>query len=293
MQTLDVISVNLWQILISLINLFLLFLMFKKFLFKPVQNILAKRQKELDDQYDAAKDAQLKADENRQAWEDKLALADSQADAILQSATENAKYRGDKMVAEAKERAAGIIRAAETEAELERQKAADGIKREIVEVSGVLTEKLRFTALSTISLSVLIAHLLLEFLVPLWLKNGQTFGKKAFGIGLMRKDGVMISPFALFVRSILGKATIEVLLPLLLVFMMFMGIAGVLIYLVLALVIAQVMLLLMHPNRCVLHDLMGCTIAVDISSQMIFRSPEALIAYQKERAAEKAEKASY
>lgn len=149
------------------------------------------------------------------------------------------------------------------------------------------------TALSTISLSVLIAHLLLEFLVPLWLKNGQTFGKKAFGIGLMRKDGVMISPFALFVRSILGKATIEVLLPLLLVFMMFMGIAGVLIYLVLALVIAQVMLLLMHPNRCVLHDLMGCTIAVDISSQMIFRSPEALIAYQKERAAEKAEKASY
>ena len=149
------------------------------------------------------------------------------------------------------------------------------------------------TALSTISLSVLIAHLLLEFLVPLWLKNGQTFGQKAFGIGLMRKDGVMISPFALFVRSILGKATIEVLLPLLLVFMMFMGIAGVLIYLVLALVVAQVMLLLMHPNRCVLHDLMGCTIAVDISSQMIFRSPEALIAYQKERAAEKAEKASY
>ena len=142
MQTLDVISVNLWQILISLINLFLLFLMFKLFLFKPVQNILAKRQKELDDQYDAARDAQLQADENRQAWEDKLAKADSQADAILQSATENAKYRGDKMVAEAKERAAGIIRAAETEAELERQKAADGIKREIVEVSGALTEKL-------------------------------------------------------------------------------------------------------------------------------------------------------
>lgn len=149
------------------------------------------------------------------------------------------------------------------------------------------------TTLSTISLSVLIAHLVLEFAVPLWLKNGQTFGKKAFGIALMRKDGVMITPFALFVRSILGKATIEIMLPLLIVFMMFMGIAGIFVYLLPALAIAQIMLLLLHPYNAVLHDLMGCTVAVDISSQLIFRTPEALIAYQKERAAEKAEKAKY
>ena len=35
MQSLEVISVNLWQILISLLNLLILFLLFKKFLFKP------------------------------------------------------------------------------------------------------------------------------------------------------------------------------------------------------------------------------------------------------------------
>ena len=40
-QSLDIISVNIWQILISLINLLLLFLIIKKFLFKPVQNMLA------------------------------------------------------------------------------------------------------------------------------------------------------------------------------------------------------------------------------------------------------------
>ena len=96
----------------------------------------------LDDQYAAAEAAEEKANENRKAWEEKLSEADAQADAILQNATDNAKHRGDKMIAEAKERADGIIRAAQTEAELERQKAADGIKREIVEVSGVLTEKM-------------------------------------------------------------------------------------------------------------------------------------------------------
>ena len=142
MQTLDVISVNLWGILISLTNLFLLFLIIKKFLFKPVKNVLEKRQKELDDQYVAAKDAQLKADENRVNWENKLSQADAQADAILQSATDNAKHRSEKIVEDAKERAEGIIRIAQNEAQLELQKATDGIKREIVEVSGALAEKM-------------------------------------------------------------------------------------------------------------------------------------------------------
>ena len=142
MQNMDIISVNLWQILISLVNLFLLFLIIKKFLFGPVKKVLDQRQSQLDEQYAAAESAEIQANENRKAWEEKLAGANTEADAILQSATDNAKYRGDKMIAEAKERADGIIRSAQNEAELERKKAADGIKREIVEVSGALTEKM-------------------------------------------------------------------------------------------------------------------------------------------------------
>lgn len=142
MQNLDIISVNLWQIVISLGNLLLLFWILKKFLFKPVKKVLDQRQSELDAQYESADRAEAEANEHRIAWEEKLSTAHTEADAILQSAAENAKYRGDKLIAEAQSRADGIIRAAETEAELERKKAADGIKREIVEVSGALTEKL-------------------------------------------------------------------------------------------------------------------------------------------------------
>jgi F-type H+-transporting ATPase subunit b len=142
MQTLDVISVNLWQILISLINLALLFLVIKKFLFQPVKNMLEKRQKELDAQYEAAATAQAQADESRRCWEETLSGARGEADAILQTATEQAKGRADKLIAEAKESADGIVRNARSEAELERQKAADGMKREIVAVSGALAEKM-------------------------------------------------------------------------------------------------------------------------------------------------------
>lgn len=141
-QTLDVISVNLWQILISLANLLILFLLIKKFLYKPVKKMLAKRQEELEEQYISAENAQKKAYENEREWNDRLSSARSEADAIIQNASDNAKYRGDKIIAEAQDRAQGIIRQAESEAELERKKVTGDIRRQIVEVSGALTEKM-------------------------------------------------------------------------------------------------------------------------------------------------------
>ncbi|MBQ5320609.1 MAG: F0F1 ATP synthase subunit B [Oscillospiraceae bacterium] len=142
MQTLDVISVNIWQILISLINLVLLFLIIKRFLFKPVKKIMEKRENEINDRYNLAKEAEDTALESKKEWEEKLSGASKAADDILKNATEQAKYRGDILVLEAKEKADGIIRMAKNEAELERKKAADGIKREIVDVSGKLAEKM-------------------------------------------------------------------------------------------------------------------------------------------------------
>lgn len=142
MQTLDVISVNIWQILISLINLVLLFLLVKKFLFGPVKKIMEKRDNEINERYISAKEAEDTALESKKEWEEKLSGASKDADNILKNATEQAKYRGDVLISEAKEKAESIIRMAQNEAELERKKATDGIKREIVEVSGKLAEKM-------------------------------------------------------------------------------------------------------------------------------------------------------
>ena len=141
-QSLEVISVNLWDIIISLANLLILFLLIKKFLFKPVKNVLKKRENEIEEQYSSAEKAEKEAFDSKAKWEEQLRGANAEADAILQSATENARYRGDKIVEEAKDRAGSILRQAETEAELEYKKAADKIKHEIVEVSGTLAEKM-------------------------------------------------------------------------------------------------------------------------------------------------------
>lgn len=142
MQNLPIISVNLWQILISLANLVVLFLIFKRFLFKPVLNILDKRQNEIDGRYNTADDAVANAENNKKLWEDKISTADSEAENIIRNAASTAKLRGEAIVSEAQDKAESIIRIAQNEAELERKKSAESIKHEIVEVSGMLTEKM-------------------------------------------------------------------------------------------------------------------------------------------------------
>ncbi len=142
MQNLDVISVNLWQILISLANLLIMFLIIKKFLYKPVKATLAKRQSELDERYQSAEAAEQEARRHKADWESKMADAQSQADRMVDQATEQAKFRSDAMIEEARQKAEALVQMAQTQAQLERRKAQDGIKREIVEVSGLLTEKM-------------------------------------------------------------------------------------------------------------------------------------------------------
>lgn len=142
LQTLDVISVNIWNIIISLANLTILFLLVKKFLFKPVKNILEKRQSEIDDRYNIAEEKEKNASQNQKLWEEKIQTVQSEADAIISDAKNIARESEEKIISEARDRAQGIIRQAETDAELEYKKAVDGIKEEIVNVSEVIAEKL-------------------------------------------------------------------------------------------------------------------------------------------------------
>jgi len=141
-ETLDIISVNLWQMAASLLNLLLLFLIIKKFLYNRVKKMLQDRQNTIDGNYEAAEKAKEEALSEKIAYEEKIKDAKEEAAQIIKSATNTAELRGERIVAEAKEKADGIVRRAETEAELELKKAEDRIKQEIVDVSALLAEKM-------------------------------------------------------------------------------------------------------------------------------------------------------
>lgn len=149
-------------------------------------------------------------------------------------------------------------------------------------------------SLVIISLGLLLAVVLWEFLVPLWLGNGQTLGKKIFGLCLVRSDGVKLNTMQLFTRSILGKYSIELMIPVLVLLMIFWGTMGVMgTVVILTLTLGQLFSVLVTKSHSAIHDLLAGTVVVDYASQTIFRSTEDLIAYKKRIAAERAARESY
>ncbi len=137
------------------------------------------------------------------------------------------------------------------------------------------------------SLSILAGFVIWEFAIPLWIGNGQTLGKKIFGVALMRTDGVKVTPFMMFVRTILGKYTIEVMIPVLLFITAFFGIVGVIgTFFIGLILLIQVILFFATRNHTLIHDIISCTVAVDFSSQMIFDTDTALVEYKKRLHAE-------
>ena len=148
--------------------------------------------------------------------------------------------------------------------------------------------------LLTTSLSILGAYLVLEFILPLVFGNGQTVGKKIFGIGLMQTNGVKVSTFSMFVRTILGKCTVGTLVPAAIIILSLLGSAGIAGPAVLLLILVlQIGLIIGTKTNSAIHDVLAYTVAVDLASQMIFESAEQMLEYKKKIHAEAADRAQY
>ena len=110
----------------------------------------------------------------------------------------------------------------------------------------------------------------------------------------MRVDGVRLSTLQLFIRTILGKFTIETMFPIFLVMMIMLGALGIIGTAVIILLgVLQAAVLIVTKTNSAIHDLIAGTVTVDMASQMIFDTPEELMEYKKRIHAEKAERATY
>ncbi len=134
-QVQEFFSITPWTVIFSFCNLLLICYIIKKLLFKPVMNVLAKRQEEVDNIYkaadsDRAEAAQLKADYNAH-----MAEAKSDADKLMKNAMETANKRSEAIIGEAQQQASGMIRRAESEIEQERLKAFTEVRNELSEMA--------------------------------------------------------------------------------------------------------------------------------------------------------------
>lgn len=149
-----------------------------------------------------------------------------------------------------------------------------------------------------VSIGVFLSVLIFEFIIPVAFKNGQTIGKKVFGLAVMHTNGVRVRPFSMFVRSILGMYVFEMMVPIYLILMAFFYhvLSGyIAIGVIVAIVILQIAVFAytFKSTASVLHDLIARTVCVDFSSQMIFDSEEELMEFKKAQQNELAERDEY
>lgn len=139
-EYLELISLNVWHVVAAILNLLILTWIVKKFLFKPVQKILAERKGQVDTLYSEAEEAKTSAEADRAAYEEKLAQADDEAEEILRRATVRADRLSEEILAEANTKAAAKLAKADADIAQEKKKAVNEIKDEISGMSVDIAE---------------------------------------------------------------------------------------------------------------------------------------------------------
>jgi F-type H+-transporting ATPase subunit b len=127
---------------LTLIAVFVLFLGGSFFFFNPARKFLDKRKQSIADDIEAAEKEKSEAERLKNEYEEKLKNVDAEVEGILSDARQRALANENRIVADAREEAGKIIDNAHREANLEKQKVADEVKKEVISVAGAMAGKI-------------------------------------------------------------------------------------------------------------------------------------------------------
>ena len=145
MQTQELVTLVPWTFIIQIINLFIQVYLIKKFLFKPINDILEKRRNLADKEIKEAREARDEADSLKVQYEQSLSSAHAEAAQIVSEAQKEAQNKADTLLHEAETEVADIKAKAAADIEQEKKKAINEAKDEIgslaMEIAGKVVEK--------------------------------------------------------------------------------------------------------------------------------------------------------
>lgn len=130
-----------WTILFSIINILVLFLFLKKFLFGRINAILEKRVSVVQDEMDKAKEEAQKAEKIRADYEASISGAREEAKKIIQDAQKTANAQSAAITQQAQEEANRIVESTRQELQLERERSVASAQNEIVSLAMEAAEK--------------------------------------------------------------------------------------------------------------------------------------------------------
>ncbi|CUX32243.1 F0F1 ATP synthase subunit B [Clostridium sp. C105KSO13] len=135
-------QLNVSSLLFTIINLVVFYLLLKKFLIKPVTNIMEKREKLIADGLNNASAAQEEAAQMKREYTTALSGAKEESVKIVEKAQVQAKAEYDRIVAEADEKAGSLLDSAKSNIQLEQEQTKKALQSEIAGLAMAAAAKL-------------------------------------------------------------------------------------------------------------------------------------------------------
>ena len=120
-----------WTFLAQICNLMIQLVIFKKFLLKPIKQVIADRKAKADSEIADAQKLRTEAEAMKAEYEQNLQNARTEANQIVAAAQKTATARSEEIVGEARAQAAALKQKAEADIAQERKKAVNDVKDEI------------------------------------------------------------------------------------------------------------------------------------------------------------------
>lgn len=134
------------NLLFAIINIIVLFLLLRKFLIKPVRNIMEKRDEMIRSGLENARKSQSDAELMKQEYEEKLKNAGDISAGIISDAKKEAEARSKNILDEANAKADNILNSARENAETAKIKAVSEAKEQIADLAAEMARKLVTTS---------------------------------------------------------------------------------------------------------------------------------------------------
>ncbi len=142
-------SVNLWNVLWTVINLLILYFLIKKFLFKRVDEVLEKRQLEIEE---ASKEADMMIEEAKKTkaeYLQRIELADEEKEQILADIKKQGYDEYERIVNDARRKGEQIVTEAKHNAEVENERAKEVYAAQLADMVVEAASKIAATKHST------------------------------------------------------------------------------------------------------------------------------------------------
>ena len=135
-------NIDFFNILFIVIDLLVLYLLLKKFLFGPVIRVMDQRKALLEGQFASARETEKKAMELKKQYETSIRTAEAESAKILEKAREDGEAEYRRIVSEAGEKADQMVANAQTVIAEEKEKALKEMESDIAALAMDAAEKI-------------------------------------------------------------------------------------------------------------------------------------------------------